>query len=392
MRIFTLIFSLVLVAAVPLQTYAAKVEAARTVVVSEPETTNVYLTGTDITIAAPLGEDAFAIGATVVTSAVIMGDALLGGGHVDVRKAVVGDVRLIGGELLVDAPVGGDIMALGGTITASSTAKDTHLIGGVVRVQGSGGEVTVYGADVYLSGTINGNVQVVASDKLFIADGTTITGALQYDAPQQIAVPASATVSGGVTYTGSSTFLPTNEEAKRFAIAGAGVLFITRIIAIAIAAGVVVGLFPVLANLVVERTMRRTPKRFILLSLLGFAAIVATPILILFLLVSFVGIALAVLLVALYVLMLLLAYLYAGLICGAALSQALFKKEHCTWRTAVLGTLVLYVVGLVPVLGMIVTCVITSAALGALMAIVYRKSFGSAEEDEAFLLGEDTAN
>lgn len=392
MRTLTLILSIVLVASVPLQAYAAKVTASRTVVVSEPETSNVYLTGTDITIAAPLGEDAFAVGATIVTSALIMGDALMAGAHIDVRKEVVGDVRLLGGELLVDAPVGGDVMALGGTITASSTAKDTHLIGGVVRVQASGGDVTVYGADVYLSGAIAGNVQVVASDKLFIAEGTTIAGALQYDAPQQVVVPASAVISGGVVYTGSSTFLPTNEEAKRFAVAGAGVLLITRIIAIAIAAGVVVGLFPVLANLVVERTIRRTPKRFILLSLLGFSAIVATPLLIVFLLVSFVGIALAILLSALYVLMLLLAYLYAGLISGAALSQALFKKEHCTWRTAVMGTLVLYLVGLVPVLGVLVTCIITSAALGALMAIVYRKSFGNAEEDESFLLGEDTAN
>ncbi len=392
MRVLTLIFSLLLVASIPLQAGAATVTAARTVVISEPKSTNLYLAGTDITIAAPLGEDVLAIGATIVSSAVVMGDVLFGGAHVDVRKEVIGDVRLIGGELLIDAPVGGDIIALGATVVASSTAQNTHLVGGLVRVQGSGGDVTVYGADVYLSGTIAGDVHVVASDKLFVAEGTTITGALEYDAPQQIVVPATATISGGVTYTGSSTFLPTNEEAKRFAIAGAGVLLITRIIAIAIAAGVVVGLFPVLANLVVDRTIRRTPKRFILLALLGFAAIVATPILILFLLVSFVGIALAILLSALYVLMLLLAYLYAGLISGAALSQALFKREHCTWRTAVMGTLVLYIVGLVPVLGVLVICVITSAALGALMAIVYRKAFGSAQEDESFLLGEDASS
>lgn len=389
MRTLTVILPLVLALLTPAYAQAAAVTSARTIVVSEPVAGNVYYAGSDITLAAPVAGDVFAAGATIITSAEVTGDALFTGGHIDVRKPVTGDVRLIGGELLIDAPVTGDVLALGGTVTASTTATDTHVVGGVVRVQGSGGDVTVYGADVYLSGSITGDVVVVASDKLTIAEGTTIEGTLRYDAPQQVAVPATAVISGGVTYTGSSAFLPTNEEAKRFAVAGASVLLITRVIAVAIAAGVVVGLFPVLAHMVVERTIRRTPRRFVLLALLGFAAIVAAPLLILFLLVSFVGIALAVLLAALYVLLLLLAYLYAGLISGAAISQALFKKETSSWRAAVLGTLVLYVVGLVPVLGFLVTCIITSAGLGALMAIVYRKSFTSAEEDTAFLESEE---
>ncbi len=364
----------------PLSVSAATLTSARTVVVSEPVSENLYVAGSDVTLAAPLGGDLVASGATLSVSSSVAGDALLAGGTINVRKAVAGDVRAVGGEILVDGTIGGDLMAVAGTITASTTATDMHLLGATVRVSGSGGKVMVYGADVYLSGLLQGDVTVTASDKVFIAEGTQITGALKYDAPQQVVVPASAVIAGGVTYTGSSTFLPTNEEAKRFAIAGAGVLLVVRILAIVIAAGVVVGLFPQLALMVVERTLRRTPRKSALFALLGFATVVATPVLIMFLLISFVGFALAVLLAALYVLLLMLAYLYAGLIAGAALSRALFKKDRITWRTAVLGTVALYIVSSVPVLGPLVVCVLTSAALGALIAIAYRAGFSRASD------------
>ncbi len=372
----TLTIAAVAVAVVlPFSVSAATLQSARTIVVSEPVSQNLYLAGSDLTIAAPLAGDLIATGGNLSVSASVAGDALLAGGTVLVRKPVAGDVRVVGGEVTVDSSVGGDLMIAGGTVSASTTALDTHIAGGTVRVSGSGGNVMVIGADVYLSGTICGDALVTASDKIFIAEGTVITGALKYDAPQQVSVPATATIGGGVTYTGSSAFLPTNEEAKQFALAGAGVLLIVRIIAIVIAAGVVVGLFPRLATMVVERTILRTPRKSVLFALLGFATMVVTPVLILFLLISFVGFALALLLAALYVLLLVLAYLYAGLIAGAALARALFKKERISWRTAVLGTVALYIVSSVPVLGFLVVCVLTSMALGALIVIAYRAAF-----------------
>ncbi len=103
-------------------------------------------------------------------------------------------------------------MLAGASVLASTTAADTHIVGGTVRMIGSGGDVTIYGADVYLSGDFAGSVTVAASDRVFISEGTYIHGELRYDAPQQVGIPAQAKVDGGVTYTGSSSFLPTNEE------------------------------------------------------------------------------------------------------------------------------------------------------------------------------------
>lgn len=368
---------------------AATLTNARSLVVSEPIEENAYLAGSDVSVAAPLSKDLLAAGGTLTVSAPIGEDALLAGGRVDVRKPVAGDLRAVAADLFIDSTIGGDLMAAAGIITASTTAKDMYLVGGTVRVAGAGGDVTAYGADIYLSGTIPGDVTVFASDRLFIAEDTHILGSLKYDAPQQVAVPTTATVEKGVAYTGSSSFLPTNEEAKRFAIAGAGVMVIVRVLAVVIAAGLVAGLFPAMTMLITERVIGVSARRSILLALLGFAVIVAAPVLVIFLLVSFVGILVAILLAALYVLLLLLAYLYAGVVAGAALSRALMKREEVTWRTAVLGTLALYLIGIVPVVGALVVAFLMSASLGALVGIAYKTAFGGVHEDDLLEFAEE---
>lgn len=364
---------------------AATYANARTVVVSESPESNMYLAGTDVTIAAPLPADVLAAGGTLTIAAPVSGDALLAGGTVTVERPVEGDVRAVGAHVVVTAPVSGDLSVAGGTVIASSNASDLRVIGGTVHISGSGGPAVIYGANVRLSGSFAGDVQVVATDHLVLEEGTTIAGALRYDAPQQAAIPATASVAGGVTYTGASSYLPTVEQAKTFAIAGASVFFVVRILAVLIAAALLAGLFPVLTQAVVDRTLSRSPGRFALLALLGFAVVFAAPVFIFILLVSFVGMAVAFLLLAAYLLLLMLGYLYAGILAGAALGRGLLKRDRMTWKLALLGMLVLYLIGVVPVLGGLVTFVLFLAATGALVAIAYRFAFGRVSDESAII-------
>lgn len=354
---------------------AATYVNARTVVVAEAPEGNAYLAGTDVTVAAPLPEDVLGVGGTLTLAAPTGGDALLMGGTVSVERPVGGDARIAGAQVVVSAPVAGDLAIAGGTVVASSTARDTRIIGGTVQVTGSGGNAVIYGANVYLAGTFTGDVEVVATDHLALAEGTVITGALKYDAPQQAQIPSTALIEGGVSYTGASNFLPTVEQAETFALAGASVFFVVRILAVLIAAAVLAGLFPQFSQLVADRALAPSPGRFALLALLGFAVVFATPVLIFLLLVSFVGMAAAFLLLAGYVLLLMLGYLYAGIIAGAALGRNLFKRAFVTWKLALLGMLVLALVGVVPVLGRLVVFILFLAATGALVSIAFRFAF-----------------
>ncbi len=371
------IFAVLLFAAIilPANASASTFANARTLVISESPVDNVYLAGTDITVAAPLPFDVIAAGGTVSIAAPVAGDAMLVGGTIAIDRPVTGDVRAVGGHVIVTAPVTGDLSLAGGMVTASSTAKDTRVIGGTVRVNGSGGRAVIYGADVFLSGAFNGDVEVIASDRLVLAEGTTITGTLRYDAPQEVAIPATAVVEGGVTYTGASSYLPTVEQAKTFAIAGASVFFVVRILAVLIGAALLAGLFPVFTQKVADKALTRTPGRFAMLALLGFAVVFATPVLIILLLISFVGMAVAFLLLVAYILLLMLGYLYAGILAGSALGRGLMKRERVTWKLALLGMLALYLISTVPVIGGLLTFILFLAATGSIVAIAYKFAF-----------------
>ena len=373
---------LLAVIAFPAGLSAATFANARTLVISDTPEGNAYLAGTDITVAAPLQGDVLAAGGTVTLAAPVAGDALLAGGTVSVERPIAGDLRAAGAQIVVNTTVSGDLALAGGTVTASSTAAETRVIGGTVRITGGGERTVIYGADVYLSGSFAGDVQVTASDSLTLLEGTTINGSLRYDAPQEVLVPASAIILGGVTYTGASSYLPTIEEAKTFAIAGASVFLLVRIFAVLIAAALLAGLFPAFAQAVADRALVRSPGRFALLALLGFAVVFATPIFIFILLASFVGMGIAFPLLAAYLLLLMLGYLYAGVLAGAALGRGLLKRSIVTWKLALLGMLVLYLISTVPVVGGIITFVLFLAATGTIVVLAHRFAFGKYADEE----------
>ncbi|MBU1293028.1 hypothetical protein KJ819_03130 [Patescibacteria group bacterium] len=354
---------------------AATLASARTLVITEAPLENLYLTGTDITLTVPLPADLLAFGGTLSVAAPIAGDALLGGGTISITHPIEGDLRAAGGQVTVSAPVSGDLMLAGGSVVASTTARDTRIIGGTVRLTGSGGPVVIYGADVTLSGEFAGDVEVIASDRITLEEGTIINGTFEYDAPQQAAIPASAEIIGAVTYIGASSYLPTIEQAKTFALAGASVLFVVKIIAVLILAGLFAGLFPVFSQRVADKALARTPGRFALLGLLGFGMVFATPMLILLLAVSFVGIGVAFILATAYVLLLAVGYVYAGILAGAALSRGLMKRTQVTWKFALLGMLALYLISVVPVVGGLVSFVLFLVATGSIISILFHFAF-----------------
>lgn len=372
---------LTLFIALPVVTHASTVLSSRTLVVAEPVDGNAYIAGTDVSLTAPQKGDVLGVGATISDTARVGGDLMLAGGTVIVREGVVGDARIVGGRIDLTAPVGGDLFLAGGTITASTSASFAHVAGGTVSLSGAfTGPVKVYGGDVTISGTYRGDVTVAASDHISVLPGTVITGTLSYNAPEQIALPEDVQVLGGVEYTGSSVYLPTNEEAKRFAIAGASVLFIVHLLALLILAGLAAGLFGTFTERLAERAIARPTSQFVLLVLLGFGMLIATPVLILLLLLSFVGIGVAFFILLTYLLAIFIAYIYAGILTGTLLARKFLHRSVITWKEAVVGMMVFYLIGAVPFFGPLVKGILILASLGALTSLFYTTAFKREEE------------
>jgi len=364
----------------PALALSATTAAEETVELTVSPTDNAYLAGAEVRVTAPLPADLLAAAGSLLVRAPIMGDALLAAGTLELSGPVGGDVRALGGRILIEDTVTGDVALAGAAVTMTGKGKETRIAGGTVELRGGAdGPVTIYGGSVYLSGTFAGDVRVVASDHITLGDDTNIAGVFEYNAPQQVTVPESAVIGGGVRYTGSSSFLPTAEEAETFALAGLGVFLVVRIVASALAAGLLTGLFPAFSRALSYEALERSPKRFALIALLGFAVLVVTPVLLLLLLTTFVGIGIAAVLGATYLLALLLSYLFAAIFAGALLMKVFAKRWSVSWKAALLGTLFIYTIGLVPVVGFLISFVLSLAALGALSIVCYRFAFGRGE-------------
>lgn len=362
----------------PLSAFAATLRADNALVISELPLGNAYLAGSELRVLVPVLGDLVAAAGAMQVSEAIEGDALLAAGTLELAAPIGGDLRVAGGRIYVGKDVAGELAALGGRLTVAGKAAEIRAAGGAIELLGgSSGPVTAYGNSVALSGVFEGDVRVTASDQVTIAEGTVIRGSLEYNAPQEAFLPESAVVEGGVRYVGSASFLPTKEEAETFALAGIGIFFLVRLVAAMLAAGLAVGLFPEFARRVTEAATSRSPKRFAMLTLLGFATVVATPVLIILLLASFVGVGIAALISAFYVLLLMLAYLYAAVLVGSLFARFVLKRPGVSWRSAAFGMLVLYLIGLIPA-GFVVSLIFAAAALGAIVATFYKFAFGRA--------------
>jgi cytoskeletal protein CcmA (bactofilin family) len=163
-----------------------------------------YTAGQQAAIETDVARDAFVAGYNVSITAPVEGDGHLAGFSVSTTSPVTQDVYAAGYSVSIGAPVGGDLTAMGNNLVVGSSAA----IGGNVRAAGQ---------TVTLDGPINGSAIVtaqtltlntsVAGDFSFIgeniafAPGARVAGKLSIQAPREIAVPAEVAAADRVSFT-----------------------------------------------------------------------------------------------------------------------------------------------------------------------------------------------
>lgn len=385
-RFFVFLFLLLVPTGVLAAQAPASFSAARSLLSASSSPGNAYAAGVSIVVTAPVAGDFSALGGSIITAAPVRGDELLLAGSIHSRAPVGGDVRAVGGSITINEPVTGDLVALGYSVydfgrTSGSvfiTAANTTL------ASGAGGPVTIYGNNISLAGDFGSTVHIFASGRITLAASTTIRGRLSYEAPEPAVIPASVTIIGGVEYTNAS-YLPDVGTSRVLALLSVGFFLFARILGALLLAGLLAGLFPKFAEEVVECAYTGRLRSVLLTMLLGFAIFVATPILFLMLLLTFVGIGLALLLLIAYALLVLLSLLYAGILLGSALARRYARRETILWHDGVLGMLVFSLIALVPVVGLFMAFLLTIFAAGALLQIFFHFAFPREEQTPELL-------
>jgi hypothetical protein len=376
-RVFVGIFIILLL---PLSALAANAPAsfvaARALLAASSSPGNSYAAGVSVVLTAPVSGDFTAFGGSVVTAARVSGDELLIAGSVSSRAKVSGDLRAVGGSINVGEPVGGDLVALGLSVYDSGGTDGSVFIvaANTTMTNGASGPVTIYGNNISLAGNFAGDVDIISSGRIALQANTTIEGKLTYEAPETATIPSSATIIGGIKYTNAS-YLPDIGTSRILAFVSIGFFLFVRILGALILAGLLAGLFPRLAEAVVERAYTKRTRSILLTMLLGFAILVAAPVLIFLLALTFVGIGLSLLFLILYALLVLFALLYAGILLGSIFARQFAHRETVLWRDGVFGMLALSLVLLVPVIGSFILLLFTIFSAGALLIIFFNFAF-----------------
>jgi hypothetical protein len=283
------------------------------------------------------------------------------------------DVRAAGGSVEIAGRVGDDAIAAGGEVLLARTATvggRAWLAGGSVTIAGQVAKgLKAAGNDIAITGQIAGDVEL-AGETIAIGPEAVIRGNLTYYSPNEATIDPKALIAGIVTR---------KELAERAepGPSAAGTRF-GLFAAFAVAAIVYYLLLPVF-SLQTAGAIRTAPWQTLAL---GLAMLATTPLVIVLLLVSVLGIWLALVVLALYV-VLLIAGLLTGALALADLGLTLARRAEApsrAWRIGSIAAtfLLLWLLCLVPGLGALAVFALLVLGGGALAIALWRRYHAAA--------------
>lgn len=345
-----------------------------------------------------LGSDHFVFGGSVRVERPVAGDLLVAGGNVDLDAEVRGDAVAAGGNLRIAAPVGQNVYAAGGRLVVdAAVGRNLRVAGGQVELgpkASVGGNVTVAGGRVSLRGAVKGAVSasggsvtidgpvdgdvVSNAGSLRLGPNARIGGSLRYRSGSEVDRDAAAQVAGAV----ERLVLPGQKSASAADWAmrepaaeprrwhGPGWFWTIGLMALAM---LLVAALPGL----VRRVAEDWRERFGWSLLWGFVALVCIPVAALVLVLSIVGIPIALLALLLYGALLLVGYTASGIAIGLwALGRwRPVDQERSGWRLAsvALAVLLLALAVSLPFVGGFVAFVAVMAGIGAIAQLLRAK-------------------
>ena len=328
---------------------------------------DIYLAGAQVDLYATVNGDAVIAGGQLNLEGDISADVIAAGGSISLRGSVADDARLAGGEIRVAGRVGDDLVAAGGRIHISPVARiggRAWMSGGELRIDGQVvEELRASGGRVVITGVVNGNVELWA-EEIVIEDTAVISGNLHYTSSHEASIANGARIEGEVRHT------PVETDMKPVV---AGVIFaaLAVLLSIIITAVVLYLLFPDF-SLRVSQSLRNQPWLSIGVGLAVFAGV---PLLSVILFSTAIGVWLALMLLAIYLVMLLAGYFTGALFVGNAGLDMLKKTEVSKALRAValaIAIFALAVIILVPLLGSLVNWSVLRAGVAALSRQLYQ--------------------
>ena len=331
-RGIALLFALLVVLAVAPGVAAAESRSGGTVVVAEGET---------------IDENLDAFGGTIVVHGTVDGDLSAFGGDVLVTGEVTGDVSAFAGNVRIAGSVGGNVEATGGNVYLDPRAE-------------VGGSLSAAAGNVVVAGTVGGNAEL-AGGTVTLAETATIDGNVEYAVGEDGEfTDQGATVGGTITRTEDLAPGPFEEPLVPGWIFGVYGFFVNLLLG-----AVLLLVFPRFSGSVAAR-VGDDPLRT---GAIGLIALVAIPLVLFALLITIIGIPLALAGALLFGLLLWVGLVYGRFAVGVWLLSLVDVENR--WLGLLVGLVVLGLVAAIPWLGGLVDFVVLLLGLGAVAVLLY---------------------
>ena len=338
---------------------------------------NVYLAGTEVQTEGPIDGDLIAAAGRIRVDHPVSGDTVLTAGSIEVYGSIGDDLRAMGGIIGVSGHVAGEALLAGGSVALGPNSE----VGGRVSIAGNdvviGGRLhnglKVYGKKILVLGEIAGPVDL-AAEQIEILGSARIFGDITYSSSQEIKIDRNAKITGGVTRT------PGTFEFYRphFEIPGWPIFRPLLLLGLLAAGTLLFALFPRFTRAALQ-AIETSPLKSLGL---GAARFFSLPPVILLLVITIVGIPIALALLALYATALLTGYLVLAFFVGDRLLR-LAHRQAATglgWRLASLtaALVLLWLVRHLPYVGGFLIFVALCAGVGAIVLQAFNNYSGRA--------------
>ena len=284
-------------------------------------------TGSDVEVGSTerITEDLYVAAGSFTFAGLATGDVLVAAGQVDVTGDIQGSLMVAAGEADLDGDIGGSLRIAGGRVRITgAVAGDVLLMAGRLELASGatiGGNLLLAGGDVDLDGTISGDIDGWVGDLTIAGD---VQGAVDVRTGS-FAIDASARIAGPVTYASRTEadvssgaqaaqgvvreeLNPWGDGEDAFSRAAGGLL---RTMWALIAGVVLIAAAPRLAD-----ALGGNAKRLMPALPLGLLALVATPLAIILLLATVIGIPAGLIVLGAYLAALYLTQVIVGMAIG----------------------------------------------------------------------------
>lgn len=325
-----------------------------------------FATGDSVTISGTVNGDAYIGAGKITVDGTVNGDLIAGGGEIIINGTVAQNIRVAGGNITISGSIGRNATVLGGNINFTN---DSKLAGSLVS---AGGNLNLYspiGKDVYLGAgdvtignKVGGDINAGIGN-LTLTPNSSVSGNLNYLSEQTARIMNGASISGQIKHTLPPREKKQAEKTGQYVAGG----FIAFYKSMAFTSLLVFGfiLIKLLPNFSLG-TAKTLSSDFWSSLVTGILTLVLVPIAFLILLITILGIPLAFILLFGFMLAVFVSKVFVSIWLGNFIAAKLNQKWNL-YISLLTGLITLTLLSFIPVLGFLISVIVYTAGMGALL-------------------------